>query len=586
MTGQVEPRLTAELAPFVPAQTPPLKDSVPLQDSVLQDPVLRDPVPKGPAPRSTPHASAQVSSSDGAPHPTAGDTPTSTAAGSLLAGRYRLGTRVGSDAAAGAEFWRAEDTVLRRDVAATVLRRFGSGTDPDDDGGAARAEEIIAKALRSGSFEHPGCARLLDVLAPGAPGLPDGVLGAAVAEWVPGRSLAEAVADGIIKPLAAARALQPMAAAAEAAHRHGLVLGCDHPQRVRVTPEGRVQMGFALPRPELTPADDVRGLGAVLYCLLTSLWPLSPSDAARAGLHPAERTPDGSPVSPSVVRPGVPVELETLVVGTLGKNDAQRVRTAAAVRSVVDEVVAEADRVVLFPPEHDGVPPDPGDVWQPRDGAKRPTDPRRRRKLLAGMAGLGLCVLGVGGYASAQLGSLFGNSTPPIVVAGSSVPPSGAQSGEGGAAGAPVGDAAIKAVGAAVYDRSGDRDNAGRVSRVIDGDPDTGWKTFNYRQQFPALKPGVGVMTSFASPVQLSGLAIDSPSPGTQVEIRAAASPDAALADTSLLARATLDNGITTVSLSDSQPVQYVLVWITRLGGGGSDNSTEIREVSFRRVAD
>jgi hypothetical protein len=289
------------------------------------------------------------------------------------------------------------------------------------------------------------------------------------------------------------------------------------------------------------------------------------------------------------VRPGVPVELETLVVGILGSvDDAHRVRTAAAVRSVVDEVVAEADRVVLFPPEHDGAPPEPDDVWQPRDSAPRRSDPRRRRKLLIGLTGLGLCVLGVAGYMSAQLGSIFTNPTAPIVVAGSAVPPSGGQSGAqpGGGGGAPAGDAAVKAVGAAVYDQAGDRDNAGRVSRVIDGNPDTGWKTFIYKQQFPALKPGVGIMTSFASPVQLANLAIDSPSPGTEVEIRSAPSPDTALADTQLLARATLDDGVTTVSLANSQPVQYVLVWITHLGGGGTDNSTEIREVSFRRVAD
>ena len=335
MTGQTEPRLV-DPTPFVPAQS--------------------SPVQAGPAANSDGHAE--------------------TTAGSLLAGRYRLGIRVGSDAAAGAEFWRAEDTVLRRDVAATVLRRFGPGTDPDDDGGAVRAQEIIARALRSGSFEHPGCARLLDVLAPGAPGLPDGVLGAAVAEWVPGHSLADAVADGMLKPLAAARALQPLAAAAEAAHRHGHVLGCDHPQRIRLNHDGRLQMGFALPRPELTPADDVRGLGAALYTLLTARWPLSPSDAARAGLKPAERGVDGAPLPPSTVRPGVPVELETLVVGTLGADsDAGRVRTAAAVRSVVDEVVAEADRVVLFPPEHDGVPPEPGDVWQPRGAVPKQPDP-------------------------------------------------------------------------------------------------------------------------------------------------------------------------------------------------------------------
>ena len=544
MTGQTEPRVAADPLPLVPVQGEFLPD--------------------------------------------AGPSPTTTTAGSLLAGRYRLGSRIGSDAAAGAEFWRAEDTVLRRDVAATVLRRFGAGTGPDDDGGVARAEEIITKALRSGSFEHAGCARLLDVLAPGAPGLPDGVLGAAVAEWVPGRSLAEAVADGILKPLAAARALQPLAAAAEAAHRHGLVLGCDHPQRVRLTHDGRAQMGFALPRPELTPADDVRGLGAVLYALLTALWPLSPSDAARAGLAPAERGTDGAPVAPSAVRPGVPVELETLVVGILGGDEAvHRVRTAAAVRSVVDEVVAEAERVVLFPPEHDGAPPEPGDVWQPRDAVRRSADPGRRRKLLIGLAGLGLCVLGVAGYASVQLGSLFGTTAPPIVVAGSSVPPSGgAAAGPATDGASPIAEATIRAVGATVYDNAGDRDNAGRVSRVIDGDPETGWKTFNYRQQFPALKPGVGIMTSFASPVQLSGLAIDSPSPGTEVEIRSAPSPDAALSDTVVLARATLDDGVTSVSLANSQPVQYVLVWITRLGGGGTENSTEIREVSFRRIAD
>jgi hypothetical protein len=559
VTGQAEPRLAVDPVSFV---MPPQVDT-----------------------KVNGKASSSPSRASDATSNGISDTSTVTAAGSMLAGRYRLGTRVGSDAAAGAEFWRAEDTVLRRDVAATVLRRFGPGTDPDDDGGTARAEEIIVRALRSGSFEHPGCARLLDVLAPGAPGLPDGVLGAAVAEWVPGYGLAEAVADGMLKPIPAARALQALAAAAEAAHRHGLVLGCDHPQRVRLTHDGRAQLGFALPRPELTAADDVRGLGAVLYALLTALWPLSPADAARAGLAPADRGPDGTPLAPSAVRPGVPVELETLVMGALGTgSEPGRVRTAAAVRSVVDEVVAEADRVVLFPPEHDGVPPDPGDVWQPRGAPPRQVDPRRRRKLLVGLVGLGLCVLAVGGYMGAQLGSLFRDSSAPIVVAGGvPVPPSGQSSGSGQPA---AGDAAVKAVGASVYDDAGDRDNAGRVSRVIDGDTETGWQTFNYKQQFPALKPGVGIMTSFASPVQLSSLAIDSPSPGTEIEIRSAPTLDAQFPDTVLLARATLDDGVTVVSLGDSQPVQYVLVWITHLGGGGSDNITEIREISFRRVAD
>ena len=94
-------------------------------------------------------------------------------------------------------------------------------------------------------------------------------------------------------------------------------------------------------------------------------------------------------------------------------------------------------------------------------------------------------------------------------------------------------------------------------------------------------------MTSFASPVQLSSLIIDVAEPGHRDRDPVGAVVGRRRSPTpSCSRRATLDDGDTTVSLTDSQPVQYVLLWITHLGGGGSDNSTEIREVSFRRVAD
>ena len=223
------------------------------------------------------------------------------------------------------------------------------------------------------------------MLAPEGSRIPDDVLGAAVTEWVAGRSLAELVADGMIRPLAAARAVAPLAAAAEEAHRHGLVLGCDHPQRIRITPDGRAQLSFVLPRPDVTPADDVRGLGAILYTLLTSRWPLARTDAARAGLAAAESTPRGGFVAPSRLRPGVPVELDTLVQGTLGPpNELGHVRTAAAVHMLLTEVVAEDDRIALFPPAHDGLPSSPGDVWQDGNRPPDPPDPKRRRNLAIG----------------------------------------------------------------------------------------------------------------------------------------------------------------------------------------------------------
>src|SRR6185312_16959178 len=136
--------------------------------------------------------------------------------------RYVLRQRVGSDQGAGAEFWRAEDTVLRRPVAITVLRRLPADDRSDDPEGAARAGEMVVRALRSGCFEHAGSARLLDVLAPGSEGLPDDVLGAAVAEWVPGRSLTEVVSGGPMRALRAARMVESLAAAATEAHQQGL----------------------------------------------------------------------------------------------------------------------------------------------------------------------------------------------------------------------------------------------------------------------------------------------------------------------------------------------------------------------------
>jgi len=512
-------------------------------------------------------------------------TTPSITAGTVFGGRYRLRTRVGSDTAAGAEFWRAEDTILRRDVALSILRRLereDGAVGGDDPTGSTRAGEMVVRALRSGSFEHDGCARLFDVLAPGHAGVPTDVLGVAVTEWVPGRSLAEVIADGMIKPLAAARAVAPLAAAAEEAHRHGLVLGCDHPQRVRITADGRARLSFALPRPDITPADDVRGLGAVLYTLLTSRWPLSGADAARAGLATADRAPGGAPPPPSAQRPGVPMELDTLTVGTLGPSDAAgHVHTAAAVRTLLTEVVEEDDRSALFPPVPDGVPSGPGDVWQDRGRAPARADPRRRRNLLLGLSALALGVVSVLGFVGVQVGAIFSEGDGPRIVVNGPVGPSDAPPEEGSAA-----EGGVAAVaGVEVYDEVGDRDNAGRVSRVIDGDRESGWRTVTYRQQFPALKPGIGIMVSFASAVQLSSLTVDSPSAGSVVEVRASPKADAAFEETTPIKDSPLGaGGDTQISLAGSQPLTHVLVWVSELGGGNGEFSTEIDEIEFRRA--
>jgi hypothetical protein len=502
--------------------------------------------------------------------PAVRDTGPDAGSDTTLASRYRLHTRVGAEAAAGVEFWCARDLVLQRDVAVTVLRlraaEAGAVGGEDDPTGLERANGMIVRALRSGSFEHEACARLLDVLSPGSAGLPPDVLGAAVSEWVPGRSLADAVSDHPLRPVAVARALQPLAAAAAEAHRHGLVLGCDHPQRIRVRPDGSVVVGFALPRTDLRPADDVRGLGAILVMLLTSRWPLSGGDA---GPGPA---PD-APVAPSLQRPGVPLELDALATGTLGSPHAPgHVHTAAAVHRLLSEVLDEHDEVALLPPTPDGMPSDPSDVWQDGVGPIGPDDPQRRRRLRLALAGLAAVVLLIVGYAGFELTSMFSDPDSPMIVVQDTR----------AAGGLPTGGRTAVA-GVELYG-AGDGDNASRVTRVIDGDVSSSWHTSTYRQQLPALKPGVGVMISFVSPVQLSTLTVASPSRGTRIEVRAAPSADAAFADTQPIAGAGVEQDRTTISLAESQPVQYVLIWIDRLGTSDDGFRTQIDELEFRRA--
>jgi hypothetical protein len=556
------------------------------------------------------------------------------APGAVLADRYRLLSQVGTDATIHAEFWQARDLVLERDAGVTLLRKA-----PDSDGGGERALELLARGLRSGRFEHPGCARLLDVISndhPDTDGLPADVHGIAVTEWVEGTGLAELIATGPLRTGAVLGLLDPLAMAADAAHRHGLVLGCSHPQRVRFAAEGGAKLAFALPSLDASPADDVRGLGALLYALLTGHWPLSASDAEQAGLPPAPRDVQGAVVPPGLLRPGLSVEAAALAAGTLGAGGTgQVVHTAAAVHRVITELLeAEAEAAVLPPPDDGAIATD-DEVWRPGSyGTPEDTDRETKRKLSIGLGGLGLGMLVVVGYVGVQLGSMLGvtpTSAPPIVVASPPPPPPSLASlpipaplvnpgqpgqpaqpgalppGAPGAPGtpgmltpgapgmpppgpAPAPDAVaapgavVPVTAAHVFDLTGDPDNPGRLNRAFDADPNSGWATYNYRRQFPALKRGVGIMVSFAAPVQLSALTLVSPSKGTQLEIRAADSPDASLDQTQVIGTASLDNRDTRIALTDVQPVQNVLLWITKLGGSGDEHSTQISNIRFERV--
>ncbi len=204
-------------------------------------------------------------------------------------GRYRLLVYHGGPPSL--QFWQALDTALDRQVALTFV-------DPDATLPDEQVQAILSRTLKLSRLDMPGVARVLDVASTGSGGL-------VVSEWIRGGSLPE-VADTSPSPIGGARAIQSLAAAAEAAHRSGVALSIDHPSRVRVSIEGDVALAFPATLPDATPEDDIRGIGAALYALLINRWPL-PESGVRSGLAPAELDAAGQPIEPRAVDRDYPV---------------------------------------------------------------------------------------------------------------------------------------------------------------------------------------------------------------------------------------------------------------------------------------
>jgi putative peptidoglycan lipid II flippase len=102
------------------------------------------------------------------------------------------------------------------------------------------------------------------------------------------------------------------------------------------------------------------------------------------------------------------------------------------------------------------------------------------------------------------------------------------------------------------------------------------WKTDQYRQQFPSFSPGIGLLVGFGHSLRLSSVTVTSPSPGTVVQIRSAASPGVSLDSSTVLATATLHSGATAIPLPAHPTSPYLLVWITKLSSTGGGFQSEI----------
>ncbi len=494
-------------------------------------------------------------------------------------GRYRLLAQFGVDERAGAHLWRARDGQLRRDVALTLM--VGN---PADLEAARRARRTLERAAHAAQFNHPGVARVLDVLSLGS-GIAssEGLLGIVVSEWTKGTDLVDVIYDGPVNPAVACRMIEPLVEAVQRAHNRGLVLGLDHPQRLRRAPDGSLRLAFPGPLPDTTLRDDMKAIGGVLYLLLTGRWPLAGGPVA---IPSAPHAPDGSVVPPRSLKPAVPHELSELAVRTISDDGAGGIRTSAAFLRVLRQVASTAERRLMLKEsgleEEDFGRTDPdGTVWTTR---KPVADAAQRKKLALGVTVVVVAAVAILAWIGLSLISFFQDepsSGPPVNVAeptGNQEPaaPPETTTRPPAPAADPISPGDI-----AVYNPEGIGDHVAEAGLAIDGDPDTAWSTDQYQQQFPALKSGVGLSITFEEPIDLAKVTIVGGDPGTQVEIRAADNANPFLDDTRVIASGELTDREIELTLDEAEETEHVIIWITRLGGPEGLFASSIGEVEF-----
>jgi putative peptidoglycan lipid II flippase len=481
----------------------------------------------------------------------------------IAGGRYRLLVFHGGPP--NLQFWQALDTALDRQVALTFV-------DPDAALPDEQVQEILSRTSKLSRIDMPGIARVLDVASTGSGGL-------VVSEWIRGGSLPE-VADTSPSPIGGARAIQSLAAAAEAAHRSGVALSIDHPSRVRVSIEGDVALAFPATMPDATPEGDIRGIGAALYALLINRWPL-PESGVRSGLAPAELDAGGQPIEPRAVDRDIPFQISAAAARAVQEGGG--IRSAPTLLNLLQQATAIADRTELISPVDEP-------QTQPSRFRGAPVDDpeiaaRRRKGLMIGLAVGGAIILVALIVLASVLSRIFGDVGDGLGgdELGLNAPTTSA---EGGAAS--TGDI-VKPVRATVFSPEGEADAPDEAGKAIDGNSSTVWPIDTYTDPvpFPNFKNGVGLMLQLPQPTTVGEVTINLNSTGTAVEIRSSDTPTpSSLEDTTVLTPATtLKPGSNTIKVENASPTSNLLVWVSTLGQVDGESRSDIAEITLKAAS-
>ncbi len=369
--------------------------------------------------------------------------------GNLLGDRYQVGDTLGFGGMS--EVHRGRDLRLGRDVAIKVLRA-DLARDP------TFQTRFRREAQNAASLNHPAIVAVYDT---GETATDAGPVPYIVMEFVDGETLRDLLKrEGPLPPKRAMEIVADICAALDFSHRHGIVHRDVKPANVMLTRAGAVKvMDFGIARavadgqatvtataavigtaqylsPEQARGEavdarsDVYATGCVLYELLTGAPPFTgDSPVAVAYQHVRE-----DPKPPSSVHPGIPRELDAIVLKALNKNPLNRYQTAAEMRSDLvralsgqavhaTPIMDDADRTAMLrtPPQRVAPPTSqppllaPPSILQPTDDWDD-EDSGRARKVW-GFVGIGVLCLALLAGAIILTLKVTGAPPPPPQVA-------------------------------------------------------------------------------------------------------------------------------------------------------------------------
>ena len=503
--------------------------------------------------------------------------------GTLIGGRYRLETKVGSGGMSTVH--RALDEKLNRPVAVKLMHRT-SAADAD------QLERFRREARAVANLSHPHLVGVIDA------GEDDG-RPFIVFEYVAGETLkARIVRNGRLELAEAVAYAIEIARGLSVAHQNGIVHRDVKPQNVLIDEDGRAKLtDFGIARsldedgltadgrvlgttdyvsPEQAlgqptgPQSDIYALGVVLFEMLTGQVPFkAESPVGVAMCHVRDPMPDLRSL-----RPDASATLAAIVDRCTAKEPADRYPDCTSLVADLEQALAlEASRAGEATGEATSVLSTlpaaskerlPRRVWSPR-----------RRYLIAFLAAI--AALGVIAFVATSI-----------------------QRGTGVRGTTPVGlqQVPLSANAAIPYDPFGDGEEHGAESeRVLDGDRSTSWESETYYSGLQ--KPGVGLMIDAAPSVKARAVGLHTSTPGFTISVwgangaqpegkvsgagpaggTPAAGPPAGWTSLSGEYKATTR---TLIKLkSPPQPYRWYLLWINSLAPG--ERTVSLSEVTLLR---